>query len=581
MKPSWWITLLCACVLLGAPGGAAAAPSWRLEQPAPPAGAPGQGPVGEPADLQFLAPNFGLMLVDNPPGSLFASGLLVYDGTGWRQLSTVCGAPARSGRIALVSENEWWTVSRAVNNLDGSVPTDGTPTLCHFQSGAVVGSYATALSNVTTPFASMNAAACTGPSDCWFGGPVIDAPSLGSFLLHWDGASLQLSNTPRPRAIADMAPLGGSVYGGGAVGSAFDGTAQGVTGRELLVQRDADAAEANGPRLLRRFQAGATAIIDWPRISAVEDLVDIRALDSTPSELWLAGRDASDSYVPDDEDGARPMVRAPYLARMRSGDAAPTELTPGEDGLAAGEFVSDIAVLPDGGAWVAIGNRQVQSNDPEAVVARLDEDGRVVERVTLRRPDVRIGGAAKIDCTGADQCWMVTAGGWVYHFSEPGAELPRNPAPAIQGFITTRPRDERTPTIPPDVVVKDESRQYVAPPPEAPQEQAAQSTPKPLPALLRVLGKPKVVKTKRGRRIVLRVQVRRRARVQLVGRRGGRTVAKTKRRTFKPGRYTLRMSASPRRWPTSLKFVTTDLEAPASAPDEDDTGGGSDDTVST
>lgn len=571
---------VAAALLLAGPAAAAAAPAWQLEQPAPPAGAPGQGPVGTPADLQFLTPNFGLMLVENPPGSLFADGLLVYDGAGWRQLSTVCGAPARSGRIALVSEVEWWTVSRAVNALDGSIPTDGSPTLCHFRGGAVVGSYATALSDTIAPYVSMNAAACASPADCWFGGPVFDTPGTGTFLLHFDGANVTARSHPRARAIADLAPLGGEVLGGTAVGTAFDGIAQGIAGNELPVPSGLATLEANGPQLLRRFAGGATGVIDWPRISAVEDLVDVRAMDTSGATMWVAGRDAGDSYVPEDEDGPRPAPRAPFLARMNVGEPEPTVLDPGDDGLRADEFVHDIAATPDGGAWAAVGPRQVDRRGGAEVV-RLDGAGRVVERVALSRPDLSVGTAAKIDCTTSEQCWMVTVNGWVYRLAEPGLVLPRNLSPAIQGLITVRPRDARTPTIPPDTIVQDESNRYVAPPPEPEQPEAASEEPKRIPALLRVLGKPRVQKTKKGRRIRLRVQVRRRARVQLLGRRGGRTVARSRRKTYKPGRHTIVMPAKTKRWPTSLRFVTRDLELPESATPDDDTGAGDGDTVST
>ncbi|MBJ7519056.1 MAG: hypothetical protein JHC84_05105 [Solirubrobacteraceae bacterium] len=570
--------------VLALPGVAVAAPEWRLEQPPPPPGAPGQGPVGQPADLQFLAPNFGLMLVDNEGlggRNLFASGLLVFDGTGWRQLATVCGGPARSSRIALVSETEWWTTSRAVNELDGRVPTDGAATLCHFRDGVVASSYATALTNTLNPYPDMNAAACLGPADCWFGGPVVSTPNLGTFLLHWNGSALTPRLHPRARAVADMEPLGGSVVAPGSVGSGFDGTSFALDGTELRVQGEVDPFEPNGPQLLRRLQGGAVSVLDWPRIDEVEQLVDIRVADSAGGVLWLAGRD-SQSYVAESEDGPFPQRRAPYLARMRDGDAEPTELTPGEDGLQLGDVVSDLAVLPGGeGAWAAIQTEPADRS--RAIVARLGADGEVLERRELRRPDLEVGQASRIACPAVDQCWMVTTEGWVYRLSEPGLVLPQNTSPAIQRLITVRPRDERTPTLPPDTLVRDETPPFVAPPaePAAPPVEAV--APKPLPSLLRVIGKPKIVKTKRGRRIHLRIQVRRRARVQLVGRRGGRTVARTATKTYRPGRYTLRMKASVRRWPTALRFVTRDLELPqgSGGGGEDDAGGGTGDTVTT
>ena len=47
--------------------------------------------------------------------------------------------------------------------------------------------------------------------------------------------------------------------------------------------------------------------------------------------------------------------------------------------------------------------------------------------------------------------------------------------------------------------------------------------------------------------------------MQLVARRKGKTVAKTKNRTLKPGRHTLKLKLSKKRWPTALRFRTKEL----------------------
>ena len=76
--------------------------------------------------------------------------------------------------------------------------------------------------------------------------------------------------------------------------------------------------------------------------------------------------------------------------------------------------------------------------------------------------------------------------------------------------------------------------------------------PEQLAALITGVRKPKL----KGLTLNLSFKVTRRARVQLVARRRGKTVAKTANRTLKPGRHTLRLKLSRKRWPTALRFVT-------------------------
>lgn len=577
------LLIAAAIVALSGATPAGAAPRWALELPAPPVGAAFSGPVGAPADVQFLAPNFGLMMVTNQPGSAYRSGLFVYDGFSWRQLSTVCGGAARSGRIALVSEREWWTVSDPAPGLDGLVPQVGTVTLCRFVDGKVVASYATAEGDLSgTPYPPMNAAACAGPNHCWFGGPVTDVPAYGTFLLRWDGAGLTPIQEGSARGIADLQAYGGQVIAGTAVGTGFDQAAQSlVDASDLGVPRDLDLLERDGPRLLRTLHAdGGASVLDWPRLQGTQR-IDIAALDADGGELWVAGR-ASTTAVGETSSPDDPEPRLPYLARQIPGQTEPVEIAiEAGAGLTADDRIGDIAVVPGGGrAWVTLhrGGSPVTSRTAATVVL-IDASGAVLQRVDLGREDVAVGDAARIDCPAADQCWMVTAGGWIFRLSEPGLTLSRHPSPAIQRLITQRPPDVRTPRTPPDTVPVDEGTRYVAPEVEAPQEQAAASEPKPLPALLRVLGRARV--TNKGRTITMRIQVRRRARIQLQGLRRGRVVARTTRKTYKPGRYTLRMKVTRKRWPTSLRFRTTDLELPAAATPDEDAGGGAGDTLIT
>ena len=64
----------------------------------------------------------------------------------------------------------------------------------------------------------------------------------------------------------------------------------------------------------------------------------------------------------------------------------------------------------------------------------------------------------------------------------------------------------------------------------------------------------KVRSTLKGLRLVVTFTVTRRARVQLIAKRGRRTVAKTPRRVFKPGPRRLTLQLSRDRYPTRLAF---------------------------
>jgi hypothetical protein len=111
-------------------------PRWRLEQPAPPAGAPFQVALGSPGSLTFWSANRGLLAVEG--NSVVPRGILAFDGESWHMLATVCGGPGDTMRIAWASSSEFWTVSEPSRPRQGS----GTA-LCRFKDGVVVASYST------------------------------------------------------------------------------------------------------------------------------------------------------------------------------------------------------------------------------------------------------------------------------------------------------------------------------------------------------------------------------------------------------------------------------------------------------
>ena len=208
---------------------------WRLEQPLPPpppSGVEGgKVPVGlgRIGDLEFWAPNRGALITAGN-GSTVPPGVWAYNGEGWHELATVCGASDRGsknphhvgrGRIAWAGPDEFWTISdgrpgQAAESL-GRQPELEDNTLCRFAIGPsgsleVVDSYAS-LAFQSTSYQAMDAAACIESSDCWFAGEVLPEPEIGAFQLHWDGHTLTREPyLPEGHAVTDMSRFEGRLY---------------------------------------------------------------------------------------------------------------------------------------------------------------------------------------------------------------------------------------------------------------------------------------------------------------------------------------------------------------------------------
>ena len=69
------------------------------------------------------------------------------------------------------------------------------------------------------------------------------------------------------------------------------------------------------------------------------------------------------------------------------------------------------------------------------------------------------GGAKQISCPAANDCWMVTTQGWIFHLAtRANANCPtRRRPPAIPALTTFRPADEGVPQITPDAPPEDDS----------------------------------------------------------------------------------------------------------------------------
>lgn len=502
---------------------------WRLEQPAPPAGVPFKVPLGAPGDLSFWAPNRGLLTVEG--NDTIPRGVFVWNGQSWRQLATVCGGPAETARIAWAGPDEFWVLS------EPSLPRTGSGlALCRFKGGQVVGSWSTR-ADAADPFRQMFSATCDGPNDCWFGGiGSQDAlgTRIGAFHLHWNGSDLLSVYGPQGRAVSDM-----EFHQGGLFESAYVGRAP---------ENRTDAVELAEPepvpRLLHRI--GAQGFANDPFLPAAlpgvpADGTELLALDSDGTDLWAVGGGAASGPAAPPE-GA--VARPPLAARLVGGAFQEVALS----GAAFGptDRLGDVAAMPGGDAAMAtvVPFADRHSVNAKATVALIEPDGTTA---TTRLPasGAGRGAAARIACPAPNDCWMVTWAGWLFHYSD-GAPLPLDTDPAFQGTIDFRPNEAAEQFVP-DTLPVDDSALFAPPPIE--DAKAREPRTRKLPPLL------KGVRSRlRGLTLTVSFTVTRRARVALLAKREGSTVARTPRRVFGKGRHSLRLRLSRDRYPTKLAF---------------------------
>jgi len=527
----------------GAVGAAVAAPaasaeaSWRLEQPAPPAGSPYKVPLGRPGDLSCWSATRCLLAVEG--NAIVPRGLYYYDGAAWRSLTTVCGGSADTTRIAWAGPDEFWTVTEpSLPRLGGGLG------LCHFRDGQVIASYSTAPES-SDPFRTMTAAACNGPNDCWFAGVGSQDPSgqrLGAYHLHWDGETLTSSYAPQGRGISDLVVHDGRFLETTYVGAQREDRATAVSLAQPEPTPQTIHAIVGGRFRNELYSTLPTATL--PAGSA-----ELLAADAAPgSSPWFVGGGAASGPVaPADASFARPPLAVRWTGAWYDEPVLDASLFGDHD-----RFVDVAAVPGTDDAWTALQSYQERgSTTARARVARLRPDGSA-EVVRLPAGGAGRGAAARVEFTGPDEGWMVTNAGWVFHFTD-GAPRAAEQAPAFARQITYRPNEAVAQAIP-DTPPADDSQIFAPPPVEV------ERTPEPTPtktirlkALMFKVTKPEV-----DRKLRLRISfsLRRVARVQLQARRKGKVVARTRMRKLKPGRHTLTVQLARRRWPDALRFVT-------------------------
>ncbi len=567
--------MLCACALalaasvlagpakaraeaLGDDGGA----EWRLVPITPPE-LPGQpdagvaiglGPVG---DIEFWAPNRGLLITAGS-GSTIGPGLWAYNGLRWHQLSTVCGAT--DGRIAWAGADEFWTVSdgrpgQAANAHGDPAPVEDD-TLCHFLDGAVVGSYASP-AFLASSYQPMDAAACLSAGDCWFGGASLPEPGIGSFHLHFNGATGAVEAVPylgEGHPVVDMSAFDGSIY------------------ESVRLEQGDPVAEhlAEPPplHLINRLGVSPTfePIGGLPLYSPGEfpEALDGLLLSADGEALWAAA--GARGETPEGSDPAE-LTIIRYTPSLGWSQVVGAEATPADP--LAGDVVRGIAAEPGTqAAWVALAGASEANNDPtaSATVARVDPDGNVTDVETLPSTGEREAGigpkgaASRISCPAPHECWLATTQGWLFQLSaDPGGASPGgvDNDPAFAGPITYRPPDAGLPQELPDAPPPNESGLPEEPPVQLQEALPASQAPRVSVALASGMR----VKLLAGLTLQLRFHLAVRARVKLLAKRHATVVAATSTHTFGAGNHSLLLRLQRSRWPTALE-----LQANALAP---------------
>jgi len=560
-----------ALALLGflgqVPSAGAEGLAWHLEQPSAPEAARSPTPValGRIGDIEFWAPNRGLLITAGN-GSTILPGLWFYNGVGWHQLATVCGAS--DGRIAWAGPDEFWTISdgrpgQAAGPL-GELPNLVDDTLCRFSGGTVAESFAT-LAFQANSYESMHAAGCIEPSDCWFAGEPLPATlPAGSFHLHWNGSSLvATADEQSGHGVRAMTPFHGHLY---------------ESVRILAQDREPEEnLESGNPAGLHRLEpeadvaanGGSPFSLIFNRkmglLPGPGDGFEYLQLGADEEALWAAAGPAEEPLTPEEE-------LTNHLTVLRMTPEGKWHQVIGEEASKAGEehgeplpaqdAVTAIAAEPGGGgAWIALDTQKDAarpSPSTSALVAHISEDGTVSEEQTLPAPGEGIGprGAGyKLACPAAHDCWLATTQGWLYHLTQPGEPpLEEDTDPAFSHLITFRPSDASVPQVPPASLPIDDSGlagELPAPPPKFTTSSSTPEARVTLPLLTGVHAK-----LVHGSTLELRFHLAVKARVRLLAKRHRKLVASTHMQTLAAGKRKLLLRLDPKQWPTKLELKT-------------------------
>jgi hypothetical protein len=578
-----------ACVLVTLAAGATANAAagelrWRsspAQAPPPPEGvepAPYPVPVGQVGEISFWEPNRGLLITGG--AGPVPAGLYAYDGVSWHELSSVCGGA--EGRIAWASPDDFWTVSdqRSGQTLGPNREAKlQSVSLCHFENGQVVGSYAMPLEEPDS-YQKMDAAACYGPSDCWFGGE--------TFHLNWNGSTLTEVAEPEQHAVMSMVVFGGQMYEsvqfGGETYLPYEDPEHPAVIHKIAHEGQVyscgevqssfcDLTIFASGKLLPEYGEG----VQPDELQGFDLATNGSPLGIGATQLWAAA-------TPRRATGA--AITVLHGALKASGAIEWSQVVPGPHGESAITAVElggstidrsengiEDAIAPEPGseaAWVALGP---EGGGDAAEVARLDSSGALSEPahvLSLPEPGEAIGyhgHAGPIVCPGAHDCWLATTDeegptpGWLFHYSD-GEPVTLDTDPFFDGedgVISYRPPDSGIPIIYPNLPPVDDS--LINQQTEAAQKTATSSSTSPAASSRR--AKPLLERVKsalvHGRTLVISFTLTARAHIRLVGRRKHKIVASTRAESLRPGHHELSLLLNPLAWPTAIQFHATPI----------------------
>jgi len=547
---------------------------WRLEQPLLP-GAAWAVPLGSIGDIEFLegAPSRGLLITGGYAPTV-EPGIWTYDGERWHELSNQCGA-AREGRIAWAGPDEFWTVSDGRpgqaaealgTNQEQKVPLNDN-TLCHFQNGQIVASYAHPAFQADS-YQLMSGAACLTPSDCWFGGEPLPEPQIGAFHLHWDGSALEAEPYPAEGyPVHDMLAFDEHI-----IESVQPQPGDRTERTELVTTPVLHAI--NPPGLIPVFEPEDEAGAGLPFYEDEESPRALRFfhLSAADGTLWAAaGAQPTGSgqlTVAVRENGSWRLVIGPASRGGRQLE----HILPPEDSAEERELVGSppskatvTAIAAEPGTdsvWIGLEHEETQD---KAVLVHINAQGELLSERTLPDAEERAegvgdkGAAARLACPQVQDCWLATSRGWLFHLA-PAAErtLPRNGDPDFEHLISFRPPDLGLPQVEQDAPPEDTSGLHERGVQEI--SKFAESTRPPenmvtLPLLSHVHSR-----LLKGTELKLSFHLSVKARVRLIAKRSGHVVAGTATHVFGAGNRELLLRLDPHRWPTKLSLQTKALQ---------------------
>jgi hypothetical protein len=583
------VALAGAIALVAGPfaaGAGAQGLEWRLEQPEPPeapAGAQGseichgsestnchRTPVGlgRVGDMEFWSPNRGLLITAGN-GTTIPPGVWAYNGEGWHELASECGAS--DGRIAWAGADEFWTVSDGrpgqAANGQGLLPPLEDNTLCRFSGGSIVDSYA-APGFQASSYQAMHAAACTSSSDCWFAGDPLPSPQPGAFHLHWNGHTLEAEPNTSVHAVQDMRVFGGSLYESIAL-PLEEANESEHTLKEILHPSVLEeiAPEGTFPTFVpQEPTTTASRILPEYAFKSFPRALSFLHLSADEESLWAA---AGPVVTPP----AKSEPAALTVLREAGGEWSQVLGPPTTQSVAidppeiAEDVVSSVAAEPgSSSAWLALDTHQDVAHPSPTATARLEQvsaDGSVAEAQLPSSTESGEGvgpkGAAyKVACPAQNDCWAITTQGWLFHLSEAAdRKLAPDTDPAFNGpLITFRPPDQGLPQVQSDTLPIDTSGLEESQLPnteglitKATATNLFATATVPLLSHLRT-------RLIHGSTLELSFHLAVEARIRLVAKRHSSVVASTPTRTLKAGSRSLQLRLNPHRWPTKLSLQT-------------------------